>query len=135
MSKNYFVALNAAGQPISQRSTPKTYVAASLGGGSFSAKPSANHPLRVQQVAKPLEWVATVTFSDGTVVVVEKSKASSFRKHAALVRYVGNDGTANEPRVSWSDEPESFTRAGEYGRYEVVKSATVVHTLRNWPQA
>jgi hypothetical protein len=143
MTKRIFVALSADGQPVSQRTTDKAYVAASHGGGSFSSKPSSNHPLRVQEVTKALEWVLTVPMSDGTKHV-EKSKAGRFgRTYRVRASYVNGAGVAVPKVFHWFDSREGFDSwaAREAGSsyqptvWTFIADGHGTQVLRNWPQA
>jgi len=137
MTKRHFVALSADGQPVAQRSSARAYVAASPGGGSFSSKPDLHHSLRVVELAKPLEWVATVTFPDGRTET-HKSKAQPFAAHyIAACEYV--DKASGEVSTGyggyWRDDLEAFASEGTYRTARILKAGTVTQVLRNWPQA
>lgn len=126
----YYVAVNDKGEPLCARSSRRPY-SWSNGRGSFRREPTDGFPYRAVAVAKPITWVAKITWADGTVEV-QTSKAWPLPAVWSKVKRIYGDGFPD--RI----ETEADARNNDYyakhpEAFVVLETAPSVNAIKNWP--
>lgn len=140
MKPRYFVALDAAGVPQSQRASQRgvRYLSADRGASYSKNPPNASRPLRVVEVERPLEWVTAVAFPSG--VVTYSSKQLPPRGTISARLFVDwNDGSKGGEHVTgFADQAELDAYVAKpcgSRSMRVLEVGPISTSLKNWPQA
>jgi len=132
--ERYFVAIDRSGEPIAQRTTIRAVPPQSANArGQFSVKPPGkSHPLKVVEVPKPVEWVATATLLGSNTKVSQRSRSGRPGQNYLLYRYTIRGTNERHETVVWTDaRREDYAAA--HPDVEVVAYAAGKVEIRNWP--
>lgn len=137
----FFVSINAQGEPVNQRSSLRdvTYRSANTSSSFSKNPPNASRPLRVVEVARPIEWTGACQFADGSTLHYWSKVAACGGLFAS---YEYNSAHMSKPETyeTWHLRDQAdldahlagMTRRGYDVR--VIVSALVTKSLLNWPQ-